>query len=176
MGLIDELGYRVAPQNLLQRAVIRIAGTWPIPRLMAPILPRLDRLFDKATDGRGSFSSAGGNEVLWVSVRGRRSGELRQVPLLAFPVGDDLAVIGSNFGRPGLPAWAHNLRAHPEVELRMGDGSAEAVAREANPSEAEEVWRAATMIVPSYAGYRKRVTNRPIPVFVFEPRPGPDAA
>lgn len=176
MGLIDELGFEVASPSPVRTVLGRIAGTWPIPRLFAPILPRLDVVIAKATDGRRSLSSAIGQQVLWVGVRGRRSGQTRQVPLLAFPVGDDLAVIGSNFGRPELPAWVHNLRAHPEVVLKVGERVADALAREATDDEVEEVWRAATRILPSYAGYRRRVTKRPIPVFVFESRPGPDAA
>ena len=176
MGIASDLDYRITPQTLLQRVLNRIAGTWPMPRLIAPILPRVDLLISSLTEGKSSISSTGGQQVLWVGVRGRETGRLREVPLLAFPFREDLAVIASNFGRPHNPSWVHNLRANPEVELRLGQKTANALAREATYLEAEDVWRAATRMLPSYVGYRRRVTARSIPVFVFEPRPGPDAA
>lgn len=176
MGIASDLDYQIAPQTILQRTVNRIAGTWPIPRLIAPILPRIDRLISGRTDGKGSITSSGGQQVLWVNVRGRDTGELREVPLLAFPFREDLAVIASNFGRPRNPAWVYNLRANPEVELRVGQKTTNSLAREATTDEAEEVWAEATKLLPPYAGYRRRVTERTIPVFIFENRPGPDAA
>lgn len=176
MGVASDLDYRIARQNILQRTMNRIAGTWPMPRVMAPILPRLDTMISAATGGKASLTRAGGHEVLWVGMRGRRTGQIRQVPLLAFPFDDDLAVIGSNFGRPEIPAWAHNLWATPDVELTVGERTVDARSREATSEEAEVVWRTATEILPAYAGYRRRVTERSIPVFIFEPRPGPDAA
>lgn len=147
-----------------------------MPLLIAPVIPRLDVMVSAVTGRKASLTRAGGQEVLWVGMRGRRTGTTRQVALLAFPFQEDLAVIGSNFGRADLPAWAHNLWANPDVELRMGERTVDARAREATAQEAEDVWKAAVEILPAYAGYRQRVTRRPIPVFIFEPRPGPDAA
>jgi deazaflavin-dependent oxidoreductase (nitroreductase family) len=44
---------------------------------------------------------------------GRRSGLPRQHHLLAIPHRDDLALIGTNSGQLGMPAWALNLNANP---------------------------------------------------------------
>ena len=79
--------------------------------------------------------------------------------MLAFPIGDDLAVIASNFGRPELPDWAADLRAHPEVDLTLGERSTPAVAREATDDEAEDVWRTATGILPAGADREDGLLN-----------------
>ena len=49
--------------------------------------------------------------MLELTVRGRRSGRVRRTSLLYVPDGQDLLVVGSNFGRSAHPAWSHNLLA-----------------------------------------------------------------
>src|SRR5438128_12463725 len=53
--------------------------------------------------------------VLLLTTTGRRSGQPRTAPVVYLADGDRLAVIGSNAGNPRPPAWALNLRAHPDA-------------------------------------------------------------
>ena len=62
---------------------------------------------------------------------GARSGERREVPLAYFTDADDVILIASNYGGTRHPAWYHNLRAHPECQLRIGPKGGAFLAREA---------------------------------------------
>ena len=55
---------------------------------------------------------------------GAKTGQRRDVPLAYFTDGDDVVLIASNYGSSRYPGWYHNLRAHPECELRIGPGAA----------------------------------------------------
>jgi len=64
--------------------------------------------------------------VVWVLLRpyhpcarlettGAKSGARRQNAIIYFRDGDRVTIVASNAGSPRLPAWYHNLRAHPDV-------------------------------------------------------------
>jgi deazaflavin-dependent oxidoreductase (nitroreductase family) len=79
-----------------------------------------------------TFSAiAGGQPVLTVTTTGARTGQPRTTPLLGVPAGDDIALIGSSFGRPRNPGWYYNLRANPKAEVTYRDKTIRAIAREA---------------------------------------------
>ena len=105
MGSATELGYRHERGNPLQRAVQSIASTVPGAWTFAHLLPPLDRVTHRLTKGRGTLPGVlAGLPTLMVTTTGRRSGEPRTTPLIAVPVGDDLALLGTNFGQPATPA------------------------------------------------------------------------
>ncbi|MEE4299740.1 MAG: nitroreductase/quinone reductase family protein [Pseudomonadales bacterium] len=102
--------------------------------------------------------------LVLLRVRGARSGALREVPLLCVPDGDDLIVVASNGGRPREPAWAHNLRAHRDVE-GLHDGRCRRYrAEELAGSARSDAWMKATAVYPGYDHYADRA-SRPIAVF-----------
>ena len=101
-------------------------------------------------------------------ILGARSGQVRKTPLVAIPIGDDLAIIGSNAGSGTIPGWAHNLRANAAATVTMGDCTVPVFAREANPEEYDHAFATAAEIYPGFAGYRERV-RLAIPVFVLTP-------
>jgi deazaflavin-dependent oxidoreductase (nitroreductase family) len=106
---------------------------------------------------------------------GRRSGRVREIPLYAFEDGNRLVVIGSNMGQDREPAWVGNLRARPEVCVRVRRELRAVRAREAAGEERERLWRLAAAGYPGYEDYA-RWTHRRIPVVVLEPRDGQAAA
>jgi deazaflavin-dependent oxidoreductase (nitroreductase family) len=77
------------------------------------------------------------------------------------PVGDELIVVGSNFGRRAHPAWYHNLRARPHAAV---DG-APVAARLLEGGERERALALAVHIYPGYLAYRERAAHREIGVF-----------
>ena len=111
--------------------------------------------------------------LVLLRVRGARSGLLREVPLLCVPDGDDLILVASNGGRPREPAWAHNLRAHPDVE-GMRDGAERRYRAEQleGPARAD-AWAKAVAIYPGYARYAERAP-RSITVFRLHAEPQGD--
>jgi len=170
MGLVDDLQYRSSPPSIAQRVLISLAGTRPGSAMLSKTMARTDRLTLRITGGRHTLSAwLAGQPVIWLTVRGRRSGKSHRVPLTGIPLDDDLAVIGSYFGSDEHPAWALNLEANPEVEVTFEARTVEAIARKASTYEAADIWAAATVIYAGYARYRQRV-DREIKVFVLAPR------
>jgi deazaflavin-dependent oxidoreductase (nitroreductase family) len=82
--------------------------------------------------------------------------------------GNSYVLVGSQGGAPTDPAWVHNLRANPDVEIRD-----ETVARPMRVREVEDaaersrLWQLAIAAYPPYAEYQERTARR-IPVFIAE--------
>ena len=112
-----------------------------------------------------------GIPIVVVTLRGRRSGRLRKVPLMRVEHDGRYAMVASQGGAPTHPAWYHNLTNGP-VEVSVQDGAAVLVgrARELDGAEREEWWARAVAVYPPYAEYQRR-TERRIPVFVVESGP-----
>lgn len=171
MGVQQQLGYAVPRANGLQRLTQRFASTRPGAWTFAKTAHHLDRLVLRATKGRSTLAAmVAGIPVVMVTTTGRRSGEGRTMPLLGVPIGDDLALLGTNFGQAALPAWYLNFGADPHGEVAYRDRTVAVTAREATEEEREEVMRTAAAIYPGYDRYRERITGRVIPVLVLESR------
>ena len=180
MGLADELGYRFPAVGPLRRTVQRIASTRPGARTLAVVLPPLDSVAQRVTGGRRALPDVlAGLPVLELTTRGRRSGVLRTVHLIAIPHAGTLALVGTNFGGTSTPAWVHNLEAEPRATVAFrGRGSA-VRARPAGPTEHEPILRRAEALYAGYGRYRERITGRRLRVFVLEPEeptPGTQAS
>lgn len=156
--------------HLVQRAVAAFAGSPLGAWLFARLAPPADRAALRLSGGRTTLSGLlAGVPTVLVTTTGAKSGRPRSAPLLALPHGDGYLLVASNFGQKHHPAWAHNLRAHPEATLTR-DGRARAYAvREAHGAEREALYQEAIRIYPGYAAYRARTGGREIPVFVLTP-------
>lgn len=93
------------------------AGRW----FAINVASRIDPYLMRATNGR--LSSFGKAPILLLTVRGRKTGELRTLPLLYYTEGDDVILVASNFGRATHPAWYYNALAAPDVTLMSGGRS-----------------------------------------------------
>lgn len=171
MGLQRELGYEVHAANGLQRVTQRFASSRPGAWTFAKTAHHLDRLVLRATKGRSTLAAVvAGIPVVMVTSTGRRSGEHRTMPLLGVPIGDDLALVGTNFGREHEPAWVGNLRADPRAAVEYRGTRIDVTARDATPEEHAAVLREAAHIYPGYDAYQERISSREIPVLVLTPR------
>ena len=127
----------------------------------------------RLTHGRTSAPALlAGLPVMMVTTTGRKSGQSRTTPLIAVPVDDSLALIGTNFGQRSTPAWVLNLEAHPRVSVTYRERRRELRARPATEAERAAVWRAASGIYGGYDKYQQRIAGRTVRVFIFEPIPG----
>ena len=106
--------------------------------------------------------------VVVVVNRGARSGQLHKTPLMRVEHGGSYVAVGSKGGAPQHPAWVHNLRAHPEVEVWDGPAQGDYRVRELEGAERETWWERAVAAYPPYAEYQQR-TDRMIPLFLLEP-------
>jgi len=164
MGVLDELDYVLKPANAAQRVTQRIAasgpGAWVFQRTLYPV----DKVLYKRTDGRLTVPGLmAGLPVIMLTTTGAKSGEPRSMPL-----GDDLAVIGSNYGQQRTPGWVYNLETDPAATVSYRDRSVEVTARAATDAEADEAFEIAASFYPGYGKYRARASHRTIRVFVLE--------
>jgi deazaflavin-dependent oxidoreductase (nitroreductase family) len=82
---------------------------------------------------------------------------------------DNYILVGSQGGAPKDPAWVHNLRADPHIELRDETTERSMLVREVKDvTERTRLWTLAVAAYPPYAEYQAR-TKRQIPLFVAEP-------
>ncbi|TME82009.1 MAG: nitroreductase family deazaflavin-dependent oxidoreductase [Chloroflexi bacterium] len=121
----------------------------------------------EATDGTESNTLRGRPVIVLTSV-GAKSGKLRKTALMRVEHDGVYAVVASLGGAPRNPAWYHNLRKNPHVELQDGATKRDYLARELSGDEKADWWARAVEAWPDYAAYQER-TSREIPVFVLDP-------
>jgi F420H(2)-dependent quinone reductase len=124
----------------------------------------------KSTDGRLGHRMIGVPTLL-LRTTGRRSGATRTNGLVYARDGDDYLVVASNGGADRAPAWLHNVRAHPDVEVQVGRERRKGTAKVVEPSDPDydRLWD----IVNDnnrdrYRAYQEQ-TSRRIPVIVVTP-------
>jgi deazaflavin-dependent oxidoreductase (nitroreductase family) len=78
-----------------------------------------------------------------VTMRGAKTGKLREIPVMRVEHDRSYAVVGSKGASQQDPAWYHNLKAHPEVSLQDGTQTKQYVAREVEGDERAEWWERA---------------------------------
>jgi deazaflavin-dependent oxidoreductase (nitroreductase family) len=146
------------------RLVQKMSSTRAFARIAPHFLPALDRVVHRLTRGR-MLLSAQMLPGLILRARGAKSGLPRVTPLACMPQeSGDWILIGSNFGRPGHPAWTANLLEHPDAEVSWKGQDIPVHAHLLEGEEREGVWRAALTFWPPYATYQSRV-DREIRLF-----------
>jgi deazaflavin-dependent oxidoreductase (nitroreductase family) len=152
-----------------RRDVFRYLGTQQWFATAAARAAPLDTRVFRASGGR--FGLLGRYELpqLLLTTTGRKSGQRRTVTLLYGRFDGALVLIGSNFGQASHPAWALNLQANPQAEVRV-DGRSVAVRAEmiTDPETREALWDQMIEIYPGYAMYRSKA-GRDITVFAVRP-------
>ena len=121
----------------------------------------------EATDGVKGGDLRGRPVIILTSL-GAKSGKLRKTALMRVEHEGLYAVVASLGGSPRNPAWYHNLRVNPHVELQDRATTLDYVAHEAAGAEKATWWQRAVETWPDYARYQK-ATDRQIPLFVLEP-------
>ncbi len=149
----------------------RLASIRPVAWLFSHTFHHLDRLVIRLSDGRHTTATnlLTGLPIITLTATGAKSGQSRSVPLIGIPDGENILLIASNFGRSFLPAWYHNLKAHPEATVTLGQESKPYLAHEAVGAEWEAGWQTAVSRYAGYAAYQKRA-GRHIPVMVLTPK------
>jgi deazaflavin-dependent oxidoreductase (nitroreductase family) len=72
-------------------------------------------------------------------------------------------IVGSAGGAPNHPAWYHNLKANPKIDVEVGAETYTVVADEITGPERDEVWERVTTAAPGFADYQRK-TDRVIPL------------
>lgn len=109
-----------------------------------------------------------GLPVLLLTTMGRKTGKKRITPLGYFEHGGSYVISASNAGFDTNPAWFHNLKNQPQVELQIGNKQLVATAELANPTLRGQLWAELVKRAPGYGPYEKR-TTRTIPMVLLRP-------
>jgi len=135
----------------------------------AQVLKVHERIY-KASDGRLGHKMIGVPTLL-LRTTGRRSGQTRTNALVYASDGGDYLVVASNGGADKPPAWLHNLKADPSVEVQVGRERKAGTARVIAPGDPdyERLWKLVNENNKDrYSAYQKQ-TQRPIPVVAVAP-------
>lgn len=151
---------------LSDRAYTRISTAIPAGALKA--IGKLNVPLYRASRGR-LFGRLDRAPVLLLTTTGRKSGVRRTAPVVYLAHDEQIVIIGSNAGNTRTPAWALNLRAHPDAEVEVGADRRQVTARVAEGEERADLWRRMSEQYAGFDDYRSR-TSRDISVFVLEPR------
>ncbi|TFE48127.1 nitroreductase family deazaflavin-dependent oxidoreductase [Streptomyces sp. ICN441] len=140
------------------RTVRKISSTRVFARIAPHVVPAVDRAVHRLTRGR-VLLSAQLLPGLVLTARGARTGLARRTPLACIPeeATGTWVLVGSNFGRPGHPAWTGNLLAHPEAEISWRGADVPVRAELLTGEERAAAWEAALAFWPPYATYQARV-------------------
>jgi deazaflavin-dependent oxidoreductase (nitroreductase family) len=122
---------------------------------------------------RDNHGKVGGNfegaPLLLLHSTGAQSGEERVSPMMYLPDGDRFLVFASKAGAPTNPDWYHNLKAHPEATIEVGDETIAVRAEELPRAERDEKYAEQAALYPGFADYEKK-TDRVIPVLALTRR------
>ncbi len=128
-------------------------------------------LYERSGGTQGTTLRDTGLPVIIVTHTGNKTGAVRKTPLMKVKDGANYVLVGSQGGAPAHPAWVHNLRKNPTIELRdhtvVQKRRVRAVTDDAHRAR---LWKLAVAAYPPYDDYQKK-TTRKIPVFLAEPIP-----
>ncbi|MGD2044008.1 MAG: nitroreductase family deazaflavin-dependent oxidoreductase [Acidimicrobiia bacterium] len=114
----------------------------------------------------GTFA---GRPLLLLHHKGARTGIERVSPLMYQKLDDGYAVFASKGGADTNPDWLHNLKAHPETSIEVGDDRVGVRARIADGAEREAIWERWKTEWTFFAEYEEKTARDRIPVVVLEP-------
>ena len=164
-----ELAYvnPAARRGFVYRAYAVLVGSRPMGWISRMLVWKVDPVVMRLSKGRLGFGLLLPTALL--ETRGARTGQLRRNGVIYFHDADRVVIVASKLGLPQDPAWLHNLRANPEVNLGGQPFRAEVVTDEA---ERTRLWGLADRVFPPYAAYRARAarTGRTIRIVRLHPR------
>lgn len=108
-----------------------------------------------------------GRDVLILTTKGAKSGEVRENPLVYTRHGDHYVIVASKGGAPTNPGWYHNLVAHPEVTFEVLGKKLKAHAHVVEGDDYERLYEKHANINRGFHEYRAK-TSRKIPVVILE--------
>jgi len=155
--------------NSYQKFSHRFLTLKPVSALLAVVLHRADTFLMRLTKGKHTFTRLAGLPIVQLTAIGAKSGRWRTMPLVGIPDGEKLVLIASNFGQKHYPGWYHNLKAHPECQVRLNGKSQTYVARESMGDERERYFQLAVSYYAGYQSYQARAMPRKVPVMVLDP-------
>lgn len=163
----------MAPRGRIYRAwtklVVTPLGFWLSRNVGWRLDPHLLRL------SGGRLNTGMILPIALLETRGARTGQPRANGVIYFHDGERVTIVASRAGGPKDPAWFHNARAHPDVELNGLPFRALVV--EDEPTRAR-LWGLADRVFPPFSSYRETASKagREIPILQLVPAKSDRAA
>ncbi|HMD79328.1 MAG TPA: nitroreductase family deazaflavin-dependent oxidoreductase [Nitrososphaerales archaeon] len=110
-----------------------------------------------------------GAPILILHTKGGRTGKSHIKPVMYLRDGERYVVFASKGGAPRNPDWYHNLKAHPDIQIEVGDDTMEVRAEEMLGVEHDRLYNIQSTRYPQFADYQRK-TKRIIPVVVLTKR------
>ena len=107
--------------------------------------------------------------LLLLHTKGTKSGLERINPVAYFIDDNRYVVIASKGGADTNPDWYYNMKAHPDVQIEVGDEKINARAEEITGPERDALYKRQASIYPTFAEYQQK-TKRMIPVVALVPK------
>ena len=136
---------------------------------MGQVLKLHEALY-KRSGGRVGHRMIGVPSLL-LTTTGAKTGNLRTSALVYARDSADYLLVASNGGSDSSPAWLHNIRNRPEVEIQIGRRRMSGTARviESADEEYDRLWWLVNENNHDrYTAYQQQ-TSRPIPVVAVTP-------
>jgi deazaflavin-dependent oxidoreductase (nitroreductase family) len=122
---------------------------------------------------RKNHGKVGGNfegaPILLLHTKGKRTSKPRVNPMMYLKDGERYLVFASKAGAPTNPDWYHNLKAHPDVRVEVGDETFDARAEEVTGQERDTLYARHATLYPRFGEYQRK-TKRIIPVVALTPK------
>jgi deazaflavin-dependent oxidoreductase (nitroreductase family) len=83
--------------------------------------------------------------------------------------GDRYIIFASKGGADTNPDYYHNLKAHPDIEIEVGDETIKVYAQEITGPERDKLYARQATLYPGFADYQRK-TKRIIPVIALTPK------
>jgi deazaflavin-dependent oxidoreductase (nitroreductase family) len=141
--------------NPLTALTRRLSTTKAFADVYRRIGPKIDPTLIKVRDGR-FLAGLYGFPFCTLHTTGAKSGQPRQSPLLYVRDGDDVMLLGTNFGQAKHPAWTANLLAHPDAAVEVGPVRLAVRAELVDDQTHERLFPSFVAVYPGYADYLGR--------------------
>jgi deazaflavin-dependent oxidoreductase (nitroreductase family) len=113
-------------------------------------------------------------DILLLTARGAKSGELRTVPVGFHRIDDRLVIIASMGGADKNPPWFYNVVANPDVTVELGTETFQARATVTEGDDRDRLYGVVCERMSVFADYQAR-TQRVIPVIELQQTEGSGA-
>ena len=123
---------------------------------------------DIRAHGKATSGPFLGRDVLVLTTKGAKSGDVRETPLVYTRDGNHYVIVASKGGAPTHPSWYHNLVKHRGAEIEVGTEKfkVRATALPKGP-ERDRLYEAHGETFAAFKDYPRK-TTRVIPIVVLE--------
>tara|TARA_Y100001970_G_scaffold95656_1_gene120495 strand:+ start:482 stop:1723 length:1242 start_codon:yes stop_codon:yes gene_type:complete len=131
------------------------------------VISSLNALIYKISKGKIWGEWAGKYPIMVLSVFGKKTGKVRNVPLIKVLDNNKPVLVASMGGMPMHPSWYFNVAANPRISVQIGSEKKYYLAKKLTDEEKEKVWPIVCSYYPDYDQYKNN-TQRNIGVFSCE--------